>query len=132
MSKRNRIGNNPVQVENVMFVTETEKSYGIVPIDKIEKGSAAQAVENVKDARRMTDEHLIWIPKSQIKEVKTEACEVFPHLRVKYPSKINPENYPFKMKMSFQTQLWLAADKKLGYQAPGAPSQTESAHNDAW
>ena len=108
-----RPGDDIVAIKDALYVAETEKAYGVVPIAAIAESMAADRITDIKEARNTTDGMLVWIAKSKISDATLTRCDVFPNLRVQFPSKFNPDAIPFKMKVEFKAPLWLVKSKGL-------------------
>ena len=119
-----------VNVTGMLIVAETEKAMAVIPISNIPKKVDPIALTNVKDAREFLDCLVMWMPKSQLIDVKYEECDMFPNLHVKYPSKYNPDITPYRTSISFGISEWLANEKKLSFSSTDKDGMEHDHHMD--
>ena len=127
--------NKKARIVNLVCVAETEKSYGVLPQDVVMTNVDPKTITHRDHLKNRFEGLLMWLPKSQLSNVKMYSSDIFPNLKVSYPSKFNQNLFPYKTQIDADIPEWLATEKKLI--APGVTGENEqgpsgSGYNDSW
>jgi hypothetical protein len=106
-------GNEMVDVPEMLCVTETEKSYGVIPYATILAHVEPNSVVHLDHIKDRFQGLVQWMPKTQIQNVVLGNSDIFPNLTIKFTCKFNAQIIPYKSSIKFQMKKWLVEKKGL-------------------